>query len=147
MTTADDNAKAPQRAPAAMDESRLSRLLTLAGPVVADELLTRLDQDLDRVARTLSLALAQGDLPAVRAQTHVLIGLAGTIGALALEADARALNAAAHLSDQSLPDQSLPDQSLPDQSLPDSLVRPVLSGLQALRALVAARRATGKAAR
>ena len=137
MTTADDNAKAPQRAPAAMDESRLSRLLTLAGPVVADELLTRLDQDLDRVARTLSLALAQGDLPAVRAQTHVLIGLAGTIGALALEADARALKAAAHL----------PDQSLPDQSLPDSLVRPVLSGLQALRALVAARRATGKAAR
>ena len=137
MTTADDNAKAPQRAPAAMDESRLSRLLTLAGPVVADELLTRLDQDLDRVARTLSLALAQGDLPAVRAQTHVLIGLAGTIGALALEADARALNAAAHL----------PDQSLPDQSLPDSLVRPVLSGLQALRALVAARRATAKAAR
>ena len=79
-----------------MDNSRLDQLLALAGPAEAGELLIRLEQDLARCGSALAAALAQGDRISVRAETHVLLAVAGAIGAVGLAEDARSLNTTAH---------------------------------------------------
>lgn len=82
---------------------QLDRLLSQVGPGVAGQLLAQLVQDLGGVARGLAAALPLADRDAVRRQTHILTGLAGTLGAHALLADALALNAAAHDPARPLP--------------------------------------------
>ncbi|MGY6410594.1 MAG: hypothetical protein ACXIUV_06175 [Alkalilacustris sp.] len=82
----------------AVDPERFDRLMDMAGPDAAQELLERLEEDLVCVARGLSHAL-EGEAIApseLRAQTHVLIALAGAVGAEPLQRLAEALNAAAH---------------------------------------------------
>lgn len=83
-------------APPVFDEPRLQALLDMAGPEVARELGRRLLADLAGVARALSAPDATGDRRLLRAQSHILIALAGTIGADSLAADARGLNSLAH---------------------------------------------------
>ena len=72
-------------------------LIQLAGPVVAPELLSQLDDDLGLIEEELTQALAAQDIPAIRHQTHVLIALAGSVGAEGLLQLAKSLNAQAHL--------------------------------------------------
>ena len=82
----------------AVDGDRFARLLDMAGPDAAEELLHRLEEDLAGVARGLARAL-EGEAIAtddLRAQTHVLIALAGAVGAEPLQRLAEALNSAAH---------------------------------------------------
>lgn len=87
-----------------LDQSRFVRLMQMAGPEMGPELLARLDDDLSTVARGLHRALHGNGQPAtippdwaeLRAQTHVLIALAGTLGALRLHHMAEALNRQAH---------------------------------------------------
>jgi HPt (histidine-containing phosphotransfer) domain-containing protein len=74
------------------DLSRLEALLRLAGPDDGAELLARLDQDLTCAAADLSAALAAGDDAALRAVTHVLVSVAGSVGAQPLSDNARHLN-------------------------------------------------------
>ncbi len=83
---------------AALDGTTLKHLLAIAGPT-ATELLRRLDEDLCRVERGLVSGLATADHAAIRAETHVLIALAGAVGAAKLQGLAEALNAAAHRKD------------------------------------------------
>ena len=82
----------------AVDPVRFDRLMDMAGPDAAQELLDRLEEDLAGVALGLSHALGgETIVPAeLRAQTHVLIALAGAVGAEPLQRLAEALNAAAH---------------------------------------------------
>lgn len=75
-----------------IDLARLTALLDLAGPDTAPELAERLVADLSFVAK--ALALPDRDL--LRAQSHNLISLAGTIGARAIADAARRLNHLAH---------------------------------------------------
>ncbi len=82
-----------------IDCSRVSELLDIAGPGSARELLVRLCADLARVKGALSAACPKLDQAQIRAETHVLISLAGAIGAGPLHSLAVALNAAAHHSD------------------------------------------------
>lgn len=110
-----------------MDEDRLDRLLKLAGPTGGDVLLEQLEQDLDRNGAALARAVAAGDRAAVRAATHVLISVAGSVGADGLSADARALNEAAHGTDP----------------LPAALAAGIADDIAALRALAGRRRAAG----
>lgn len=81
------------------DPSRLERLLDLAGTDVAGELLDRLVEDLAAVETGLAAAAPARDITGLRAQTHVLISLAGAVGAERLQHLAEALNAAAHAAD------------------------------------------------
>lgn len=81
------------------DPEKLARLLDLAGAEVADELLERLAEDLETVAAVLADAAPARDIAALRAQTHVLISLAGAVGAVALQHLAEDLNAAAHAAE------------------------------------------------
>lgn len=82
-----------------MDPSRLTSLLEMAGPELRDELLDRLALDLLSVQEVLSEAVPMLDWDALRAQTHVLIALAGAAGASRLQWLAESLNAAAHQLD------------------------------------------------
>lgn len=71
------------------------QLLEVAGSA-GTELLTRLNADLRKVERGLVSGLAESNLDAVRAETHVLIALAGAVGAEKLGTLAQSLNALAH---------------------------------------------------
>jgi len=79
----------------------LDRLLATAGPEMARELLDRLSSDLRTAERELIGGLATGDIAAIRACSHVLIALAGAVGAAMLLTLVTALNAAAHRKDTS----------------------------------------------
>ena len=85
------------------DPPRFQRLIDLAGPAMADTLLAHLGDDL---ARCRSMALAgdgsisgQHDWDALRESSHILISLAGSVGALSLQGMAETLNTAAHGQD------------------------------------------------
>ncbi|MFN3938392.1 MAG: response regulator, partial [Gemmobacter sp.] len=79
-----------------MDPERFDRLLSVAGPTTARTLLLRLDEDLRHARRKLAAARTGPDWAEIRAQTHVLIALAGAVGALLLQNRAETLNAMAH---------------------------------------------------
>ena len=77
----------------------LARLLEAAGPDVGHELLERLSSDLRMAERDLIAGLASNDVTVIRSCTHVLIALAGAVGATALQTLVTNLNAAAHRRD------------------------------------------------
>ncbi len=79
-----------------MDRNRFEALLQAAGPEGRAEFLTHLLQDLRSVAELLERAEARRDAAEVRAQTHILISLAGAVGADRLQELAESLNATAH---------------------------------------------------
>jgi hypothetical protein len=104
-----------------MDRSVFDALLEMAGPEVAPELVAQMSADLRAVAMALSGGLSILDLAEIRAQTHVLVALAGAAGAHGLEAACQQLNRAAHV---------------PDLGAVERLGPPVLTGLETLVAFV-----------
>lgn len=72
------------------------RLIEVAGPDASRELLIRLAADLRNCERNLVAGLAEHDMTKIRAETHVLIALAGAVGAERLSGLAQNLNAIAH---------------------------------------------------
>jgi hypothetical protein len=79
-----------------IDPAQLQRLLDLAGPASRDALLTRLVLDLEQVRDRLAGAILPADWPVLRAQTHILIAVAGAVGADRLRFQAEDLNHIAH---------------------------------------------------
>jgi HPt (histidine-containing phosphotransfer) domain-containing protein len=86
---------APIMPPPPVDELRFRRLLEVAGTEGSAELLARLLEDLRKVEIGLGRAMASADPAEARAQSHVLIALAGAAGARTLQRLAEGLNAAA----------------------------------------------------
>lgn len=82
-----------------MDDERFAQLLRIAGPEGRRELLSRLTTDLADAERGLVHGLAALDSAEVRGHTHVLIALAGAVGAVRLQKCCDALNAAVHRQD------------------------------------------------
>lgn len=82
--------------PLRFDPDRLRRLLDLVGPSEARTFLTQLDRDLSDCARSLASATDRQDWNTLREASHVLVSLAGSAGAMALQSLAEALNAAAN---------------------------------------------------
>jgi HPt (histidine-containing phosphotransfer) domain-containing protein len=78
------------------DPDRLRRLLNLVGPAEARGFLVQLDKDLSDCADRIAVATERQDWAALREASHVLVSLAGSAGALSLQALAEAMNAAAH---------------------------------------------------
>ncbi|MDZ4311453.1 MAG: response regulator [Cypionkella sp.] len=85
-----------------IEPDQFEKLLQMAGPQVAAELLDRLQKDLRATERGLVAASHGPDWPAVRRQTHVMIALAGTAGASFLHQLAQAMN---DLASQAVPDR------------------------------------------
>ncbi|HEX9859472.1 MAG TPA: hypothetical protein VGA75_14020, partial [Paracoccaceae bacterium] len=75
-----------------VDHSGFQRLLTLAGPADRHELIRRLITDLQSVEHGLARGFAGPDWAELRARSHVLKALAGTLGAQALHSAAERLN-------------------------------------------------------
>lgn len=106
------------------DNSALRDILVMAGPDTALRILHQMHIDLAATATQIIPAIAAADCAMIRAQTHVLISLAGTIGAMRLHGQAVDLNAAAHAE---------------DAAAIATLGGPLLADLAALIALIAAR--------
>ena len=85
--------------PPIVDEAVFEGLLGIAGPDAAQELLTRLIADLSRVERGLVAGLSAPNLAVVRADSHVLLSVAGAVGAVRLQELAEELCAAARRED------------------------------------------------
>lgn len=80
------------------DDQTFRRLMQLAGPVAGAELLDRLAEDLQAVHTGLTLATGPAaDWLAIRAHSHVLVALAGAVGATPLQTLAEDMNRIAHL--------------------------------------------------
>lgn len=94
----DPAAWAPERAPP-FSYATLAELMAEAGPDQGDVLLLRLKEDLASVAVLLAQAVEDMDLPTIRSQTHVLLSLAGAIGALPTQDAARRLHQIARQGD------------------------------------------------
>ena len=106
------------------DSTALRDILAMAGPDMAPRILHQMHLDLTNTAAELAPALAVADSATIRAQTHVLIALAGTIGAMHLHGLAVDLNSAAHAE---------------DAATIATLAAPLMADLTALTALLAAR--------
>lgn len=79
-----------------LDTTRFDALMDIAGPDGRIELQSRLLSDLHRVERGLIQGCIEPDYAMIRSQTHVLIAVAGAVGAERLMGVARRLNGAAH---------------------------------------------------
>lgn len=79
-----------------VDFAPLERLLHLAGSTDAPALMLALLDDLKSTQSSLDQAWKRPDFAALRANSHVLIGLAGTIGDTELHALAQQLNRGAN---------------------------------------------------
>ncbi|WP_371154586.1 ATP-binding protein [Jannaschia sp. 2305UL9-9] len=90
---------APERAPP-FSYATLAELMAAAGPDQGDVLLSRLKEDLTGVADAMSEAIEDRDLGVIRAQTHILLSLAGAIGALPTQEAARRLHQVTRQGDE-----------------------------------------------
>lgn len=75
-------------------------LCAAVGPEVMAELLEKVVADLGTSRAALARALATADRKLVRTTSHILISVAGAVGATRLQSCAQALNAAAHGEDE-----------------------------------------------
>jgi two-component system, OmpR family, aerobic respiration control sensor histidine kinase ArcB len=89
----------PEPADVFLDRNIYDGLHDTLGPEAFSELLGKLLEDLRSVRRGISVAGPKGDLPLVRARTHVLISVAGAIGATRLRLLAQNLNTRANRDD------------------------------------------------
>jgi CheY-like chemotaxis protein len=100
------------------------------GPEAMVDLLSKIEVDLGRAEAQVARGVAEDDRAAVAAATHVLISVAGAVGAKGLQSVAQKLNAAAH--------------GRGDADLHD-LGAQIATQLAALRSFVSSRTAVGAA--
>ena len=83
----------------AIDETVYQSLEQAIGPAAMAELLGKVDADIRSARTRLSRALDVGDLGEIRSASHILVSVAGAIGAIHLQEVAKRLNTAAHQGD------------------------------------------------
>lgn len=88
-------------APAAaqIDHEIYRGLAAAVGPTALGELLGKVDADISDAYDRMQSAISGGDMAELRAATHILIAVAGAIGATGLQGMSERLNRAAHESD------------------------------------------------
>lgn len=84
---------------AMIDRSTYAALAQAVGPAAMSDLLGKVDSDLRAAAGRLERAVAGADIEETRAVSHILISVAGAIGAVKAQEMARVLNRAAHGGD------------------------------------------------
>jgi HPt (histidine-containing phosphotransfer) domain-containing protein len=95
-----DRMSAGQAGPEPIADAQVfQRLMALAGPSTAIELLDQLQVDLDEARAALVAALPAQNWATLRAKCHVLIAVAGSIGAFSVQTNAEHLHAAATRED------------------------------------------------
>lgn len=81
------------------DERCFLALFRLAGPLAGRELADRLDKDLTMISQAFAKVQHRPDRQVLRAQSHVLLAIAGTVGARRLNQLAERLNTIARTQD------------------------------------------------
>ncbi len=97
LTTAP--ARVDEAAPGAVDQSIYDGLLATIGNESMGELLEKVLEDVGSVKAAIIAGARSKDVQLIRANTHILISVAGAIGATGLQGLAERLNAAAHGND------------------------------------------------
>jgi HPt (histidine-containing phosphotransfer) domain-containing protein len=82
-----------------IDRDIYDTLANAIGPAAMTELLGKVDSDIKAARARLVPALDPVDLGEVRSATHIVISVAGAVGALAVQGRARRMNAAGHRDD------------------------------------------------
>lgn len=85
--------------PAVIDESVYESLAQAIGSAAMAELLGKVDADIRSARDRLAGALEAGDVAEIRSASHILISVAGAIGAVSVQEGAKRVNAAAHDAD------------------------------------------------
>lgn len=85
---------------AVIDRTVYDGLAGLVGPAAMADLLGKVDTDLQSAAQRLEKAGDGPDLDEARAVSHILISVAGTIGAVKAQELAQAINRAGHAGDR-----------------------------------------------
>jgi CheY-like chemotaxis protein len=86
-------------APSVIDRNIYDTLADAIGPAAMRELLGKVDSDMRAARARLVQALDPIDIGKVRSVTHILISVAGAVGALPVQEGARRMNAAGHRND------------------------------------------------
>ncbi|MCH8166964.1 MAG: response regulator [Proteobacteria bacterium] len=86
-------------APSVIDRNIYDTLAEAIGPAAMSELLGKVDSDMKAARARLARALDPIDLGEVRSVTHIMISVAGAVGALPVQEGARRMNAAGHRDD------------------------------------------------
>ncbi|HSF93414.1 MAG TPA: response regulator [Thermohalobaculum sp.] len=84
----------------AIDLAIFDALAEIIGQAAMSEFLGKVGLDIRAAAQRLQQAVSESDLDEARAATHVLISVAGTIGAVKAQQLARVVNNAAHAGDE-----------------------------------------------
>ena len=82
-----------------VDQQVFNALHETIGSDAFSELLGKLTEDLADVQRRLISGVAEQDISKIRSASHVLVSLAGAVGATPLQETAQHLNSAAHAGD------------------------------------------------
>jgi len=85
--------------PSAIDRKIYDTLAEAIGPGAMTELLGKVDSDIRAARARLVQALDPVDLGEIRSVTHILISVAGAVGALPVQERAKQMNAAGHQDD------------------------------------------------
>jgi len=105
------------------EPARFRRLLELAGPENGAELLARLSEDLIAMRDQSVASFDTMDWPGLRAASHVLISLAGSVGAVSLQGLAERMNAATHAKDGTGISMLMPDTLIELEALIDVVAK------------------------
>jgi hypothetical protein len=84
-----------------IDRNIYDTLAEVIGPAAMTELMGKVNSDIQAARARLVQALDPVDLGEIRLVTHILISVAGAIGALPVQEGARQMNAAGHRDDAS----------------------------------------------
>ncbi len=95
-------------APPVVDRAVYDTLAETIGAGAMSELLEKVDADVRSARDRLKLALESGDLESMRSASHVLISVAGAVGAVHVQEGARRLNAAADHGDRAAVEEAAP---------------------------------------
>jgi HPt (histidine-containing phosphotransfer) domain-containing protein len=82
-----------------VDPQVFERLMALAGPAMAVELLDQLQVDLRSALAAVQAAALGPDLPGLRIQCHILVAVAGSVGAYEVQRTAEHLQLAVYQAD------------------------------------------------
>lgn len=82
-----------------IDETVYQSLAQAIGPEAMGELLGKVEADVQSAASRLSRALEARDVGEMRSASHILISVAGAIGAVQVQEGAKGVNTAAHQGD------------------------------------------------
>ena len=106
---ADESGAADQAVPGAgIDSETFDRLCQSFDDETLAELFVKIRADVEGAADRIEHSLSSNDIMELRAATHILISVAGAIGAVHLQTLAQCLNSAGHASDIAAIEQDAP---------------------------------------